>query len=34
MTTLDRARSIIGDYEDLLRGELPEGVLLLSLIHI
>jgi predicted TIM-barrel fold metal-dependent hydrolase len=27
MTTLDRARSIIGDYEELLRVELPEGVL-------
>ena len=28
MTTLDRARSIIGDYEELLRGELPEGAIL------
>ena len=28
MTTLDRARSIIGDYDELLRGELPEGAIL------
>src|SRR5215831_10268665 len=28
MTTLDRARSIIGDYEELLRAELPDGALL------
>jgi uncharacterized protein len=28
MTTLERARSILGDYDDVLRGELPEGALL------
>ncbi len=28
MTTLDRARSIIGDYDELLRGELPEDAIL------
>src|SRR5262245_49194043 len=28
MTTLDRARSIIGDYEELVHSELPDGVLL------
>jgi uncharacterized protein len=28
MTTLDRARAIIGEYEQSLRSELPEGVLL------